>query len=153
MLVHTEKLDELVRPLACLPCNSTGLHVRSTDTKEYAVQHYLTCLMCIIEVSSMYQRMIIRLTSHTLINHLAVLALREGSSWDKIQQKEEGNSTSTGTRKLSAEEGHLYSAGAWLYWCIIEITTRIKCVVSAIILVFVHFMIPAFIHIYFIIFC
>ena len=83
ILVHTEKLQDLLRPLACLECSSATLHVISTDTKGYSVQLRLQCEKCGAELSSVHSSPKLPTTDNPtrqpyMINHLAVLAAREG---------------------------------------------------------------------------
>ena len=54
VLLHLDKLHDLLKPLVCPQCNKTGLRVTSTDTKGYAVHLLLVCDNCSATLSSDY---------------------------------------------------------------------------------------------------
>ena len=83
VMFHTAKMDELVGSAACPHCNTAALHVTETDIKGYAVQLHLTCEHCYAELSSVYSSPKLPTCDNPtrqpyMINHLAVLAAREG---------------------------------------------------------------------------
>ena len=83
VMFHTAKMDELVGSAACPHCNTAALHVTETDIKGYAVQLHLTCEHCYTELSSVYSSPKLPTCDNPtrqpyIINHLAVLAAREG---------------------------------------------------------------------------
>ena len=78
-----DKLHDLLKPLVCPQCNVAGLSVLSTDAKGYAVHLLLTCDNCGVTLSSEYSSPQIAAGDNPtrqpyVINHLAVLAAREG---------------------------------------------------------------------------
>lgn len=83
VLLHLDKLHDLLKPLVCPQCNKTGLRVTSTDTKGYAVHLLLVCDNCSATLSSDYSSPQLPTSDNPTrqpyaINHLAVLAAREG---------------------------------------------------------------------------
>ena len=83
VLLHTAKLNQLVGTLACPQCSAAGIHVAETDVKGYAVQLCLICDTCGTDLSSVYSSPKLPTCDNPtrqpyMINHLAVLAAREG---------------------------------------------------------------------------
>ena len=54
VMLHTQKMNDLVGSAACPHCDTSALHVTETDTKGYTVQLHLTCEHCGAELSSIY---------------------------------------------------------------------------------------------------
>ena len=54
ILLHMDKLQDIVKPLTCPRCSEADLHVTSTDTKGYAVHLLLVCGHCDVKPSSEY---------------------------------------------------------------------------------------------------
>ena len=83
ILLHMDKLQDIVKPLTCPRCSEADLHVTSTDTKGYAVHLLLVCGHCDVKLSSEYSSPQLPTSDNPTrepytINHLAVLAAREG---------------------------------------------------------------------------
>ena len=83
VLFHTDRLHDLVKPLACPECNTTAPHITETAVKGYAVQVQLSCDACDSKLSTVYSSPQLPVRDNPtrqpyMINHLAVLAAREG---------------------------------------------------------------------------